>query len=66
MTDDVGLHVEALVIWHYACGGLEFSKRDYLHLMACSACENLADEIGDALGDLEKMLLKRRRLKAAS
>jgi hypothetical protein len=39
--------------------GRDLSKRDYQHLIACTDCETLADEIIDALHDLEKPLTGR-------
>jgi len=49
-------HVEPLVLWQSACGGRDLSKRDYQHLIACTDCETLADEITGALDDIEKTL----------
>ena len=54
MRNDTTPHVEPLVLWQSACGGRDLSKRDYQHLIACTDCEALADEITDALDDIEK------------
>ena len=59
MREDKTTHVEAIVFWQCACGGLDLSKRDYLHLIACTDCETLADQITNALDDIEKTLRRR-------
>jgi len=61
MQTDATAHVEPIVFWQCACGGSDLSKRDYLHVVACTDCETLADEIIDALDDIEKMLGRRHR-----
>jgi hypothetical protein len=52
-------HIEPIVFWQCACGALDLSKRDYLHLIACTDCETLADEITDVLDDIENILRRR-------
>jgi hypothetical protein len=59
MRNDTTPHVQPLVLWQSTCGGRDLSKRDYQHLIACTDCETLADEIIDALHDLEKTLTGR-------
>jgi hypothetical protein len=59
MRKAASAHVEPIVFWQCACGGIDLSKRDYLHLIACSECGTLADEITDALHDIEKRLGRR-------
>ena len=61
MRKDTTPHVEPLVLWQSACGGRDLSKRDYQHLIACTDCETLADEITDALDDIEKTLTRLNR-----
>ena len=56
MRKDITAHVEPIVFWQCACGGFDLSKRDYLHVAACTDCETLADEITDALDNIEKTL----------
>ena len=51
-------HIEPMVFWQCACGGPDLSKHDYLHLIACTDCETLADEIIDALDNIEKTLVR--------
>lgn len=64
MRENTSVHVEPLVIWQCACGGREFSKRDYMHLMDCTDCEKLADEIGDALSSMERLLELRKKARS--
>jgi hypothetical protein len=52
-------HVEPLVLWQFACGGRDLSKRDFQHLSGCPDCETLANEITEALHDIEKTLAGR-------
>jgi len=59
MRNAESAHVEPIVFWQSACGGVDLSKRDYQHLIACSECGTLADEITDALDDIEKRLGRR-------
>jgi hypothetical protein len=59
MRNDTTPHVEPLVLWQSACGGRDLSKRDYQHLIACTDCETLADEIIDALHEIEKTPTRR-------
>jgi hypothetical protein len=59
MGNATSAHVEPIVFWQCACGGVDLPKRDYLHLIACSECGTLADEIADALDDIEKQLSRR-------
>jgi hypothetical protein len=59
MQNNTGVHVEPIVFWQCACGGIDLSKRDYLHLLACTGCETLADEITDALDDIENTFRRR-------
>jgi hypothetical protein len=59
MRNNTTLHVEPITFWQCACGGIDLSKRDYLHLIACTDCETFADEITDALDDIEKTLGRR-------
>ena len=59
MRKDITTHVDPIVFWQWCCGGLNLSKRDYLHLIACTDCETLADEITNALDDIEKKLSRR-------
>jgi hypothetical protein len=54
MRDNSTVHVEPLTLWQCACGGPELSKSDYQHVIACSACETLAEGMTDALNDIEK------------
>jgi len=62
MRNDSTAHVEPIVFWQCACRGLDLSKRDYLHLIDCTDCKTLADEIEDALDDIEKRLAASRNL----
>jgi hypothetical protein len=59
MRNDTTAHVEPLVLWQSACGGRGLSKREYQHLIACTDCETLADEITAALNDIEETLTRR-------
>jgi hypothetical protein len=61
MQNDVTSHVQPLVFWQCACGGPSLSKRDYLHLIACDGCTTLADQISDALDDIEKKVGRQHR-----
>jgi hypothetical protein len=58
MRKETTPHVKPIVLWQFACGGLDLPKRDYLHLIACTDCETLAHEITDALRDVEKKLTR--------
>ena len=58
MRDDATAHVEAIVLWQCACRGRDLPKRDYLHLVACTDCETLANEMKDALNNVEKELAR--------
>ncbi len=66
MPNDTTVHVKPLVIWQHACGGPDFSRRDYLHLNTCTVCETLADEIKAALDDIEQTLRHVRRYNPVS
>ena len=66
MQSETTRHVEPLVLWQSACGGPDLSKRDYQHLIACTDCETLADEITAALDDIEKTLTRLNRHIVAS
>jgi hypothetical protein len=56
MRNDQTAHVEAITLWQCASGGRDLSKRDYQHVIACSECETLATEIGEALEDIQEQL----------
>jgi hypothetical protein len=56
MQNDMTTHVEPIVFWQSACGGRDLSRHDYLHLIACPDCTALADQIADALNDIEQAL----------
>ncbi len=56
MKTDEATHVQPLVLWQCACGGLDLAKRDFQHVIACTQCETLAVEIWNALDDLHKSL----------
>jgi hypothetical protein len=59
MQNNPTIHVEPLTFWQCACGGLNLSKRDYQHVIACPECEMLAVAISDALNDIEKAFDRR-------
>jgi hypothetical protein len=59
MRNHATAHVEPMVLWQYACGGRDLSEHDYLHFVSCKDCETLAEEITDALDDIEKQLRRR-------
>jgi hypothetical protein len=59
MQENPTIHVEPLTLWQCACGGLNLSKRDYQHVIACPECETLAVAISDALNDIEKAFGRR-------
>ncbi len=61
VKDDPAHHVQPLVLWQCACGARDLPKRDYQHIIDCAGCETLATEIGEALDDLEKGLVRGRR-----
>jgi hypothetical protein len=66
MPQEPTTHVKPILIWQFACGGQKFSHNDYLHLMICAECETLADEITEALSDIEKTLSRARLYTGAS
>jgi hypothetical protein len=59
MRNHATSHVEPMVLWQRACGGLDLTERGYRHFLSCKECETLAGEITDALDDLEKQLRRR-------
>lgn len=59
MQNNPTADVEPITLWQCASGGRHLSKRDYQHVIACSECETLASENGDALEDIEKKLSRR-------
>jgi hypothetical protein len=61
MVSDSTAHVAPIVLWQCACSGHNLPKRDYLHIMACSDCQSLGEQIHDALSDIEKVLGRRHR-----
>lgn len=59
MQNNTAAHIVPIVLWQCACGGRDLPNRDYLHIMECTGCETLADEIKEALDNLEKELERR-------
>ncbi len=52
MRAETTFHVPASRLWQCACGSQDLPQRDYEHLIACPACENLINEIAEALDDI--------------
>ena len=38
------------------CGGIDLSKRDQLHVIGCIECETLAEQIAEALDEIQTTL----------
>lgn len=50
------VHVSPIRLWQALCGGVQLPQGQYLHVIHCVACEQLATQIGDALDDIEEAL----------
>ena len=46
-------HIAPERLWQSACGGAELQSSEYLHLVGCVSCDKLADEISEALDDIQ-------------
>jgi len=66
MQNDQREHIEPITLWQYACRGIDLSKRDHQHVIACAACETLAMEIDEALADIGKKMSHTRSNTALS
>jgi len=59
MQNDAAVHIQPLVLWQCACAARDLPESAYRHIIACSECDRLATEIGEALDDLERVLSRR-------
>ena len=49
-------HIAPIVLWRNACGGMKLTGTDYEHVSHCPGCETLANEMHEALDDIETAL----------
>ena len=53
-------HVSPIVLWQCLCGGTDLPKADHQHIIDCIQCETLAEEIAEALDDIQLTLERRQ------
>lgn len=56
MRNDAQVHVPAILLWQCLCGGPDLTQPAFQHVLACEECETLANEMTDALNDIEMTL----------
>ncbi len=56
MRNDPQAHVPPILLWQSLCGGPELTQRAFQHVLLCVECETLAEEISEALNDIEMVL----------
>jgi hypothetical protein len=45
-------HVSPSKLWQCACGAVDLATADYEHVFGCPDCEQLINEIAEALNDI--------------
>jgi len=56
MRNDPQVHVPPILLWQCLCGGPELTQHAFEHVLVCSECETLVEEISAALNDIELVL----------